>query len=64
MNGGNAAGYNFDADCSIVSYWNQINGATVTGTLKKMPLSPQAALTAAEKQIITTWVNAGHRYTD
>jgi hypothetical protein len=64
MNGSSASGYNFDADCSIVSYWSQINGAAVTGTLKKMPLSPQAALTAAEKQVITNWVNAGHRYTD
>lgn len=64
INGGNAAGYNFDPDCNIVSKWSQINGATVTYTLKKMPISPQALFTAAEKAIITNWVNAGHRYTD
>jgi SprB repeat len=64
MNGGKAAGYNFDTDCSIVGYWSQINGACVTGALKKMPISPQPALTTAEKLVITTWINAGHRYTD
>jgi SprB repeat len=64
MNGGNAAGYNFDSDCNIVTYWSQINGAAVTYSLKKMPQSPQSLLTAAEKQTITNWVNAGHRYTD
>ena len=63
MNGGNSAGYNFDADCNLVKFWNQINQACVTGGLKKMPLSPQPALTAAEKQVITNWVNAGHLYT-
>lgn len=61
-NGGSAAGYNFDTDCNIVAYWNQINGAAVTGTLKNMPLSPQAPLTAAEKATITNWINAGHTY--
>lgn len=60
--GGSAAGYNFDTDCKIVGYWNQINGACVTGALKKMPLSPQAALTAAEKTTITNWINAGHTF--
>lgn len=64
MNGGSAAGYNFDTDCSIVTNWSKINGACVTYTLKKMPISPQATLTTAEKTIITNWVNAGHRYTD
>jgi len=62
--GGNAAGYNFDNDCSIVTYWTQINGATVTYTLTKMPKSPQALFTAAEKATITAWITAGHRYTD
>jgi len=64
MNGTTTAGYNFDNDCSIVSKWSQINQACVTYTLKKMPLSPQPLLTAAEKQIITNWINAGHRFTD
>jgi inosine/xanthosine triphosphate pyrophosphatase family protein len=60
--GNNAAGYNFDSDCSIVTYWSQINQATVTYTLVKMPKSPQALFTTAEKAIITNWVNAGHTY--
>ena len=63
MNGSSSAGYNFDPDCNLVKFWNQINQACVTGGLKKMPLSPQPALTAAEKQVITNWVNAGHLYT-
>lgn len=64
MNGASAAGYNFDSDCNIVSKWSQINGACVTYTLKKMPISPQAILTTAEKAVITNWVNAGHKYTN
>lgn len=61
-NGGSAAGYNFDTDCNIVKYWSQINGAAVTYTLKKMPQSPQALLSTAEKATITAWINAGHGY--
>ena len=45
---------NFDTDCSIVQYWNQINQSTVTYTLKKMPKSPQALLLRLEKATITT----------
>jgi hypothetical protein len=62
--GNNASGYNFDNDCSIVSKWSQINQSCVTYTLKKMPKSPQSLLTAAEKLVITNWINAGHRFTD
>ncbi|MBS1573819.1 MAG: hypothetical protein JST09_00830 [Bacteroidetes bacterium] len=61
-NGGNAAGYNFDTDCNIVNFWNKINSAAVTNG--SMPLAPQAKLTAAEKQKITDWVNAGHTYSN
>lgn len=61
-NGGNAAGYNFDTDCKIVGYWSQINRSTVLYTMVKMPKSPQAFFSAAEKLIITNWVNAGHSY--
>jgi hypothetical protein len=64
MNGGSAAGYNFDADCSVVSFWSQINKTCVVGGLKTMPLSPQLPLTAAEKQTITNWINAGHLYSN
>ncbi|MBL0134299.1 MAG: hypothetical protein IPP79_09955 [Chitinophagaceae bacterium] len=64
MNGGSAAGYNFDNDCNIVTYWSQINNSCVTYTLKKMPISPQALLTTTEKAVITNWVNAGHKFTN
>jgi SprB repeat len=60
INGGTAGGFNFDTDCNIVSFWSNINSAAVTN--QNMPLSPQAKLTAAEMQIITDWVNAGHGY--
>jgi hypothetical protein len=60
MNGGSAAGYNFDSDCSILTYWSKINSAAVTN--KSMPKSPQSPLTSTEMQSITDWVNAGHGY--
>ncbi|HQQ97650.1 MAG TPA: hypothetical protein PLX35_10320 [Cyclobacteriaceae bacterium] len=62
LNGQTQKGYNFDTDCKIVSAWSGINGSCVTNTLTKMPLSPQPALTTAEKQAITDWVNAGHGF--
>lgn len=64
--GQNAAGYNFDNDCSIVTKWAEINHTSVLYTQGwvRMPKSPQSFLTAAEKQKITDWINAGHRYTD
>jgi len=66
MNGTTTAGYNFDPDCNIVSKWSQINNTSVIYApgWVKMPKSPQPFLTAAEKAIITNWINAGHRYTD
>ncbi len=60
MSGGNKAGYNFDNDCSIVTKWSPIYNSCVTSN--SMPNSPQPQLTAAEKQKITNWVNAGHTY--
>lgn len=62
--GNNAAGYNFDNNCNIVSKWSQINQSCVTYTLTRMPKNPQPLLTAAEKLVITNWINAGHKYTD
>ncbi len=64
--GNNAAGYNFDSDCNIVSKWSQINHTSVlyTNGWVKMPKNPQPLFTAAEKTIFTNWVNAGHRYSD
>jgi SprB repeat len=65
MNGTTTAGHNFDADCSVVAKWSQINGSCVTYSLKKMPINQQGTfitLTAAEKAIITNWITAGHLY--
>ncbi|MGB3154285.1 MAG: hypothetical protein WBB06_06790, partial [Chitinophagaceae bacterium] len=64
--GNNAAGYNFDSDCNIVSKWTQINHTCVlyTSGWVRMPKSPQPFFTAAEKQKVTDWINAGHRFTD
>ncbi len=59
-NGGNKAGYNFDNDCRIVTAWSAIQASCVTSN--SMPNSPQPQLTAAEKQKITNWINAGHAY--
>jgi len=64
--GQNAAGYNFDSDCNVVSKWNAINQTCVIygNGWVKMPKNPQPLFTAAEKAMITNWVNAGHKYTD
>jgi predicted CxxxxCH...CXXCH cytochrome family protein len=63
-NGQTQKGYNFDTDCNIVKAWSGINGSCITGTLTRMPISPQASLTAAEKQTITNWINAGHGFSN
>jgi len=61
-NGKTQKGYNFDTDCNIVKSWSGIEGSCITGKLGKMPIAPQPNLTAAEKQIIIDWINAGHGY--
>ena len=60
MNGGSAAGYNFDSDCSIITAWSAIRNSCVNSN--SMPKQPQPQLTTAEKQKITNWINAGHTY--
>jgi hypothetical protein len=60
FNGGTSGGVNFDDKCNIVTKWDRINiRCVVQGTM------PQAGpLSTSEKQTITDWVNAGHRYID
>lgn len=60
FNGGASGGVNFDDKCNIVTEWERINiRCVVEGTM------PQAGpLSVSEKQTITDWVNAGHRYID
>jgi hypothetical protein len=60
FNGGNSGSLNFDDKCNIVTKWEIINTRSVI--LGTMP--QQNPLSTSEKQIITDWVNAGHRYTD
>ncbi len=59
FNGGSDGGVNFDDKCNIVTKWDRINTrCVVQGTMPPTPLS------TTEKQTITNWVNAGHRYID
>lgn len=60
LNGGNDGGYNFDSPCSIVNSWSQINSSCVIRST--MPKGNK--FNSAQKQIITDWVNAGHKFTD
>ncbi len=62
LNGGISGGKNWDDDNSIVNAWDRIKIRTVDGTPTYMPEGGQ--LTAADKQKIVDWVNAGHRTTD
>lgn len=59
-NGGSNGNLNLDSKCAIVSNWSTINNRCVT--LGNMPSANP--LNATEKQVITNWVNAGHRYID
>ncbi len=63
LNGGNTAGYNFDNDCSIVTYWNQIKGTCVQ-PYSRPQMPPSAPLTSTQQSQITAWINAGHGYTN
>lgn len=51
---------NLTTACNIVNNWSQINNACVV--IKNMPTS--GPLPTAEQQAITSWVYAGHKYTD
>lgn len=56
----NAGGKNFESNANIVANGNQIK--TVAVDLGTMP--PTGQLSAADKSIITAWINAGGRLTD
>lgn len=59
LNGARAGGYNFDDDCSIVSHWRDINKECQSN---EMPPPPLPSFSTSEKAILSTWINAGHRY--
>ena len=56
----NAGGKNFETNANIVASGNQIK--TVAVDLGTMP--PTGQLSAADKSVITAWINAGGRLTD
>jgi hypothetical protein len=60
INGGNNGGVNFDLDCDIVAKKDRIKVRSVDGTPSPMPTN--GSLTAAEKQKIIDWINAGGKY--
>ena len=64
LNGTVNGGMNFDSDDAVVNAWDRIKIRTVDGIPSFMPAAPNAPLTAADKQKIVDWVNAGHRITD
>lgn len=55
-------GVNLSTDCAIVSAKDRINARAVLGTGGWMPTS--GPLPAADRQAITSWLNAGGRVTD
>lgn len=63
-NAGISGGKNFDTDASIISSWDRIKARAVDNLPTAMPETPNAPLTAVDKQKITDWVNAGHRQSD
>ena len=64
LNGTFNGSKNFDFDAGIVSSWDRIKARAVDNIPTRMPESPNAALTAVDKQKITDWINAGHRQSD
>jgi hypothetical protein len=62
--GGAAGGVNFSNDCVIVDKWDRIKARAVDGIPSFMPPPPSPQLSATDKQKITDWIAAGHRYTD
>jgi hypothetical protein len=61
---GATGGLDFTQDCIIVSSWDRIKARAIDGNPSVMPPSPNSPISASEKQKITDWINAGHRYID
>jgi uncharacterized membrane protein len=55
-------GMNWEVDCNIVMFKNNILNRAVNGNPSPMP--PTGLLPPAERQKIVDWINAGGRYTD
>jgi hypothetical protein len=61
-----AAGKDWTNDCNVVANAALIKTRAVdqAGTASQMPQPPNAALSVADRQKITDWINAGGKYTD
>jgi hypothetical protein len=57
-------GIDFTQDCVIVANKDRIKARAVDGNPSFMPPPPNPQLSAANKQAIVNWINAGGRYTD
>jgi cytochrome c551/c552 len=59
-------GINFSENCTIVQQKDRIKVRAVdqAGTANQMPQPPNPALSLADRQKITDWVNAGGKFTD
>lgn len=55
-------GMNWEVDCNIVNNKDRIRARAVDGNPSAMP--PTGLISAAERQKITDWINAGGRFTD
>lgn len=55
-------GMNWEIDCNIVNFKNNILNRAVNGTPSPMP--PTGLLPPSERQKIVDWINAGGRFTD
>jgi hypothetical protein len=60
--GSPSGGVSLATDCDIVNRWDRIKARAVDGTPSFMPQG--GPMPIAERNKITNWVNAGHRYTD
>lgn len=56
------AGLNWGSNCDILNFWDRIKARAVDGNPSPMPQG--GLLPASERNKITAWVNAGHRFTD
>jgi hypothetical protein len=61
-----SAGRDWSVDCNVIANQAIIKTRAVdqAGTATQMPQPPNAALSVADRQKITDWINAGGKYTD
>jgi hypothetical protein len=59
-------GKDWSVDCNVVTNGANIKARTVdqAGTASQMPQPPNSALSLADRQKITDWINAGGKYSD